>query len=65
MLSRLPAPPREPTPSSMVTERPGNAGTPRDPAVAFRSQDDSDLGWGPGGDDSNDDRLRQDKPPHW
>lgn len=35
-----------------------------DALLAARSADDSDLGWG-GGRDDNDDRLRQDKPPHW
>lgn len=28
------------------------------------SEDDTDRGWGSGGD-SNDDRLRRDVPPHW
>ncbi|GIG19732.1 hypothetical protein Cch01nite_04560 [Cellulomonas chitinilytica] len=40
------------------------ASTP-DPAVALRSADDSDVGWGGGSIDSNDDRLHRDKPPHW
>ncbi|MCR6649812.1 MAG: hypothetical protein NVV70_17345 [Cellulomonas sp.] len=35
-----------------------------DALLVARSADDSDLGWG-GGRDDNDDRLRQDKPPHW
>lgn len=34
------------------------------PAVPFRSRDDSDVGWGDA-TDSNDDRLRRDRPPHW
>ena len=36
-----------------------------DPAVAGRSLDDRDLGWGERVEDSDDDRLRRDKPPHW
>jgi hypothetical protein len=36
-----------------------------DPALAGRSLDDGDLGWGERVEDSNDDRLRRDKPPHW
>jgi hypothetical protein len=36
-----------------------------DPAVERRSLDDQDLGWGDWSADSNDDRLRLDKPPHW
>ncbi|MBU4213645.1 MAG: hypothetical protein KJ792_03210 [Actinobacteria bacterium] len=36
-----------------------------DPALPVRSLDDGDLGWGGSTDDSNDDRLRQDVPPHW
>ncbi len=55
----------------------GTAGTPADavggaasarshePAVPGRSLDDSDLGWGDRADDSNDERLRQNRPPHW
>ena len=43
--------------------RPGS-GEP-DPAVALRSDDDSDVGWQAVGDESNDDRLRRDVPPHW
>ncbi|KQR12141.1 hypothetical protein ASF78_13345 [Cellulomonas sp. Leaf334] len=34
-------------------------------AVATRSADDSDVGWGDRETGSNDDRLHQDKPPHW
>ena len=37
----------------------------REPVVATRSADDSDTGWGERQADSNDDRLSQDKPPHW
>jgi len=36
-----------------------------DPVVATRSADDSDVGWGERDGGSNDDRLSQDKPPHW
>jgi hypothetical protein len=36
-----------------------------DPVVAIRSADDSDVGWGDRDRASNDDRLHQDKPPHW
>ncbi len=48
---------------------PGRAGArvpdrSSDALLAARSADDSDVGWGGGGDD-NDDRLRLDKPPHW
>jgi hypothetical protein len=50
---------------------PGGAGdrgpttAPPDPAIATRSADDSDVGWGDRDGGSNDDRLHQDKPPHW
>ena len=37
----------------------------REPVIATRSADDSDVGWGDREPGSNDDRLRQDKPPHW
>ena len=44
--------------------RPGVGG---DPVVPGPSSDDSDVGWheGSGANDSNDDRLRRDVPPHW
>lgn len=62
----------EPTPAD-PTSRPGEHATPAqrtgpaadDPAVPGRSLDDRDLGWGERVEDSNDDRLRRDKPPHW
>ena len=36
-----------------------------EPVIATRSADDSDVGWGDREAGSNDDRLHQDKPPHW
>ena len=36
-----------------------------EPALPRRSLDDSDLGWGDRADDSNDERLQQNRPPHW
>ena len=36
-----------------------------EPVIATRSADDSDVGWGDRETGSNDDRLHQDKPPHW
>lgn len=36
-----------------------------EPVVATRSADDSDVGWGDRESGSNDDRLHQEKPPHW
>jgi hypothetical protein len=30
-----------------------------------RSPDDSDIGWGGHPDADGDERLRQDRPPHW
>ena len=66
------------TPATLEAAGPTNpspAGAATDPAVTDpaatgaaallnRSADDSDVGWGERAD-SNDDRLRQDKPPHW
>ncbi|NUU16909.1 hypothetical protein HP550_06555 [Cellulomonas humilata] len=43
----------------------GSATPAPEPAVARRSVDDSDVGWGDRDAGSNDDRLSQDKPPHW
>ena len=36
-----------------------------EPVIATRSADDSDVGWGDREAGSNDDRLHQDRPPHW
>lgn len=36
-----------------------------EPVVGGRSADDTDVGWGDREAGSNDDRLTQDKPPHW
>ena len=41
-----------------------SAAAVREPAIPVRSVDDSDVGWGEASD-ANDERLRQDKPPHW
>lgn len=34
-------------------------------ALPDRAAEDSDRAWGEHGEDSNDDRLRRDVPPHW
>ncbi len=63
-----PAAPGTPAPAPTVRRprrravRPG-AGDP-DPSVVQRAPDDLDVGWQPS-DDTNDDRLRRDVPPHW
>ncbi|MGY4643653.1 hypothetical protein [Cellulomonas sp. URHB0016] len=63
LVSTLPAfPTDDPSPPAAVL--PGAPADPVSPATAVRSADDSDVGWG-GGGDTNDDRLHQDKPPHW
>jgi len=73
LVSTLPAfPTEDPRPTASDPRRTTDAPTASeatstgtlDPAVAVRSADDSDVGWG-GSDDSNDDRLHRDKPPHW
>jgi hypothetical protein len=35
------------------------------PLLPEQTRDDTERGWGFGGDDSNDDRLLEDRPPHW
>ena len=35
------------------------------PALPLRSLDDSDTGWGERDEPDDDERLRQDQPPHW
>jgi len=36
----------------------------REPILATQTRDDTDRGWGERSDD-NDDRLLEDRPPHW
>jgi hypothetical protein len=38
---------------------------PPGPALPDRSADETDIGWGDRPDPSDDDRLREDRPPHW
>ncbi|HEV7184694.1 MAG: hypothetical protein ABI130_00620 [Leifsonia sp.] len=49
-------------------QRPAAAGsdpTPQATDAPTRAVEDTDRAWGDRGADSNDDRLRQDVPPHW
>lgn len=65
LLSRLPALPREQVSTPDPQDAAPSSRTDAEPPVAFRSKDDSDVGWGSRSEDSNDDRLERDKPPHW
>jgi hypothetical protein len=67
LVSRLPALPSAGTEQSAEARDAGPARqvADRETGVPMRSADDSDLGWGGGSGDSNDDRLQRDKPPHW
>ena len=58
--------PAAPQPERAVTPSPA-AGADRssDALLAVRSTDDGDEGWGDRPSRENDDRLQQDKPPHW
>jgi len=62
----------EPTSAAATTPRAAPAGSAppaalgddaEHPAVATRSRDDSDVGWGDRPDD--DDRITRERPPHW
>lgn len=50
------------------TDQPAQAhpapAVPDEPLLPGRSADDSDRGWNDG-EDSNDERLRREVPPHW
>jgi hypothetical protein len=35
------------------------------PVLPLRSLDDSDTGWGERNEPDDDERLREDRPPHW
>jgi len=52
-------------PPDRSTADPSTAEAAAEPALPRRSLDDSDLGWGDRADDSNDERLQQNRPPHW
>lgn len=45
--------------------RPGSPAPADKPVLPQRSLDESDIGWGERPDLDEDDRLRQDRPPHW
>jgi len=67
---RAAAPPTDPAPASPAPRRvrrravrPGS-GDP-DPSVGLRALDDGDVGWQAPAEDSDDERLRRDVPPHW
>ena len=78
LVSTHPAPPADPSHGEARRDAavvPGRAssGRPADdpvvttaePVIGMRSADDSDVGWGDRQTGSNDDRLHEDKPPHW
>ncbi|MET8147063.1 hypothetical protein ACIBSW_04595 [Actinoplanes sp. NPDC049668] len=35
------------------------------PLLPEQTRDDTERGWGASGDNSNDERLLEDRPPHW
>lgn len=54
--------------SNEAADQPRRASVPRasgEPAVPERSQDDTDVGWGERPEPDDDERYRQDRPPHW
>jgi hypothetical protein len=42
-----------------------NAGYDDEAPLPEQTSDDTDRGWGDDPDDSNDERLQQERPPHW
>ncbi len=55
-------PDSEPSPDQPPAAAPG----PDDrPVLPLRSLDDADTGWGERPEPDDDERLRQDRPPHW
>jgi hypothetical protein len=59
----VPPPAAEPVDRSPADRSPADRSS--DALLAVRSADDGDDGWGDRASRENDDRLRQDKPPHW
>jgi hypothetical protein len=59
-------PPAAPPPASAAPAQPAAAPGPDDrPVLPVRSLDDSDTGWGERAEPDDDERLREDRPPHW
>jgi hypothetical protein len=69
----VPAEPAEPATGQERTAEPGEPTADAAPPLAGRraqrggrrAPDDQDVGWGAPVDDSNDDRLNRERPPHW
>lgn len=58
------SPPDRPAPAASPV--PSASPDPDDrPVLPLQSQDETDVGWGEQPEQDDDERLRQDRPPHW
>lgn len=61
--------PAQETPAEAAAGEAGTGGRSRaggtSDVLPNRASEDSDSAWGEDGPDSNEDRLRRDRPPHW
>ncbi|HEY5016505.1 MAG TPA: hypothetical protein VIJ82_11345 [Streptosporangiaceae bacterium] len=60
--------PDQPAPERPAPDQPAPAGRPvhgDQPVLPEQSPDDTDAGWGERSEPDDDERLRQDRPPHW
>jgi hypothetical protein len=46
-------------------DRAGNAGKDDKPLLPEQSKDETGIGWGEAPEPDDDERLRQERPPHW
>jgi hypothetical protein len=70
MSGTMPEPPApdQPAPKHPAPGRPASAGRAAHddrPVLPEQSPDDTDAGWGERPEPDDDERLRQDRPPHW
>jgi hypothetical protein len=58
-------PDSKPAPHRPPAADPAAPGPDDRPVLPLRSLDDSDTGWGERDEPDDDERLREDRPPHW
>jgi len=54
---------RPPSPGN--SDKTGTSDTDDKPLLPEQSQDESGIGWGEAPEPDDEERLRQDRPPHW
>ena len=67
MMAVVPQPPKQPPEQAPPADPPAAAGPGPDPRPVLpqRGRDETDAGWGDRPDPDDDERLRQERPPHY